>query len=69
MADLDREYPGYGFAKHKGYPVKQHYKALDDLGATPVHRRSFGPVRRALGLDPEQQELFAASKTDGTGVA
>ncbi len=58
MADLDRVYPGYGFAKHKGYPVEQHYRALGELGATPVHRRSFRPVREALGLVPEQRELF-----------
>jgi ribonuclease HII len=58
MRRLDREFPGYGFAKHKGYPVKEHYDALDRLGVTPVHRRSFGPVKKALGLLPEQQELF-----------
>lgn len=45
---LDREYPGYGFAQHKGYPTKSHLKALQDLGITPVHRRSFGPVARLL---------------------
>jgi ribonuclease HII len=60
MAELDAQYPGYGFARHKGYPVREHYDALDRLGACPVHRRSFGPVRKALGLDPEQQELFAS---------
>jgi ribonuclease HII len=59
MADLDREHPGYGFAKHKGYPVAEHYAALERLGACPVHRRSFGPVRKALGLEPVQTELFA----------
>jgi ribonuclease HII len=58
MVELDARYPGYGFARHKGYPVREHYDALDRLGATPIHRRSFGPVRRALGLDPEQVELF-----------
>lgn len=52
MAELDREYPGYGFAKHKGYPVKEHVAALRSLGACAVHRRSFGPVREALGLPP-----------------
>jgi ribonuclease HII len=52
MSKLDREYPGYGFAKHKGYPVREHLEALKKLGASPIHRRSFGPVREALGLPP-----------------
>jgi ribonuclease HII len=52
MSELDMQYPGYGFAKHKGYPVKEHVAALQKLGASPVHRRSFGPVRQALGLPP-----------------
>lgn len=52
MNDLDRRYPGYGFARHKGYPVREHQAALHRLGACPVHRRSFGPVRVALGLPP-----------------
>lgn len=41
---LEREYPGYGFAKHKGYPTPDHLKALSKLGPCPEHRRSFGPV-------------------------
>lgn len=41
---LEREYPGYGFAKHKGYPTKAHMAALAKLGPCPEHRRSFGPV-------------------------
>jgi len=57
MAELDRVYPGYGFASHKGYPTPDHCRALDQLGPTPVHRRSFAPVRRALGLDTP---LFSA---------
>lgn len=52
MTELDHAYPGYGFAKHKGYPVREHVSALRALGATPHHRRSFGPVREALGLPP-----------------
>ena len=48
---LDREYPGYGFAKHKGYPTPEHMKALAKLGPCPEHRRSFGPVSQMeLGL-------------------
>jgi ribonuclease HII len=50
MADLDRAYPGYGFAQHKGYPVKSHVLALRQLGPCPAHRRSFEPVRAALEL-------------------
>jgi len=52
MRELDAEYPGYGFSKHKGYPVREHVTALARLGASPVHRRSFAPVRTVLGLPP-----------------
>ena len=48
MQALDRQYPGYGIAGHKGYPTAVHLEALQRLGPTPVHRRSFGPVRRLL---------------------
>lgn len=48
MVALDAQYPGYGLAGHKGYPTKAHMEALRDLGVTPIHRRSFAPVRRAL---------------------
>lgn len=41
MIDLDKKYPQYGFAKHKGYATEMHIKALRDFGITPVHRRSF----------------------------
>jgi ribonuclease HII len=56
MRDLDARYPGYGFAKHKGYPVKEHVAALTRLGACDVHRRSFAPVRVVLGLPPLHEE-------------
>ena len=46
MVELDKKYPGYGLAKHKGYPTKVHMAALKELGATPIHRRSFGPVKK-----------------------
>jgi len=52
MRKLDAEYPGYGFSKHKGYPVREHVAALARLGACPIHRRSFTPVRTVLGLPP-----------------
>ncbi len=48
MMELDRRYPGYGFAGHKGYPTRQHLEALQRLGVSAVHRRSFGPVKRCL---------------------
>jgi ribonuclease HII len=47
MCELDRYYPEYGFARHKGYPTAQHRAALVRLGPTPEHRRSFAPVRAA----------------------
>ena len=43
---LEKLYPGYGIAKHKGYPTPEHYAALAKLGPCPEHRRSFGPVRQ-----------------------
>jgi ribonuclease HII len=49
MAELDLLHPGYGFATHKGYPVPSHLEALKQLGASPIHRRSFAPVRRLGG--------------------
>lgn len=58
MMEFDRVYAGYGFASHKGYPTPEHCRALKELGALPIHRRSFGRVRQALGLDPIQTELF-----------
>jgi len=48
MVEMDALYPGYGFAKHKGYPTKQHQQALLELGVTEIHRRSFSPVQLAL---------------------
>lgn len=48
LQDLDLEYPGYGFAGHKGYSTPEHIKALESLGPTRVHRCSFEPVRRLL---------------------
>jgi ribonuclease HII len=45
MADYDRLYPAYGFARHKGYPTAQHLAALAAFGPCPIHRRSFAPLR------------------------
>lgn len=48
MEQLDRRFPAYGFAIHKGYPTPMHLAALREYGVSPVHRRSFGPVRSLL---------------------
>jgi ribonuclease HII len=49
MTGMDREYPGYGFARHKGYGTKKHLKNLSELGPCPIHRHSFAPIRKLLG--------------------
>lgn len=46
MVALDEQYPGYGLARHKGYPTKAHIESLRRLGITNIHRRTFGPVRK-----------------------
>ena len=72
MAELDTQFPGYGLAAHKGYPTPQHVQALKEKGVLPIHRRSFAPVREALGLAPAsmpsavQTELFAAMPSVAT---
>ena len=48
MIAMDKIFPGYGLAKHKGYPTKAHIEALGNLGITSIHRRSFGPVKKLL---------------------
>jgi ribonuclease HII len=52
MRELDRLYPGYGFAEHKGYGTARHLAAIKALGACPIHRQSFAPMR------PRERELF-----------
>ena len=53
MIRLDKQYPGYGFAQHKGYGTKNHLAALKKLGASPIHRRSFAPVRNLVRIFDE----------------
>ena len=48
LRDLDTQYPGYGFSRHKGYPTAEHLRALECLGPSVVHRVSFAPVRRLI---------------------
>ncbi|MGD0800239.1 MAG: ribonuclease HII [Terracidiphilus sp.] len=53
LVELDCEYPGYGLARHKGYPCPAHLAALKRLGPTPLHRRSYHPVAQAALQFPE----------------
>lgn len=63
MAELDREFPGYGFAKHAGYGTAQHIAAIERLGVTPHHRRSFEPVRSMVAAKAgDAQENSEVSK-------
>ncbi|GGP24491.1 ribonuclease HII [Silvimonas amylolytica] len=52
VSEYELQWPGYGFAKHKGYPTVAHLAALKALGPCPVHRMSFGPVRQAVAQMP-----------------
>lgn len=76
MIELDTQYSGYGLATHKGYPTPEHCRLLKQLGALPIHRRSFARVREVLGLDPVQTELFdsepeiiAGATASGSGAS
>lgn len=51
MVALDERYPGYGLAKHKGYPTRLHLDALEKLGVNPLYRRSFAPVAKLISRD------------------
>jgi len=51
MEELDKLHPQFGFAKHKGYPTKAHFEAIEQHGVIEQHRKSFKPVKRALGLE------------------
>lgn len=51
MRELDAVHPGYGFARHKGYPTPEHFAALEYLGPCAIHRRGFAPVKRLIAPD------------------
>ncbi|CAE6896649.1 Endonuclease that specifically degrades the RNA of RNA- DNA hybrids [Vibrio sp. B1REV9] len=51
MEELDKQYPQFGFAKHKGYPTKAHFEAIEQHGVISEHRKSFKPVKKALGIE------------------
>ena len=73
MADYAREYPGYGWDHNRGYPTPDHRRAINDLGLTPLHRRSFGLVRAIVDREaqPELQfvEIAEASPSSHTTTA
>ncbi|MGD0779831.1 MAG: ribonuclease HII [Dehalococcoidales bacterium] len=52
VTEMDKEYPGYGFAEHKGYGTEEHLKCLREKGPCPLHRRSFSPVGELVGYQP-----------------
>ncbi|EDP59105.1 ribonuclease HII [Vibrio sp. AND4] len=51
MEELDKHYPQFGFAQHKGYPTKAHFEAIERHGVISQHRKSFKPVKKALGIE------------------
>lgn len=50
MMEMEVIYPGYGFARHKGYPTRAHITALEKLGICEIHRRSYAPIQRIIGI-------------------
>ncbi len=51
ITELAKDYPGYGLESHKGYPTKAHKEALETLGVTKLHRKSYAPVKKLLGIE------------------
>ncbi len=68
MIALGQEFPGYGFERHKGYGTPEHAAALQRLGVTIHHRRSFRPVQLALGLVPEARDKGEMPQVRATGL-
>lgn len=69
MLELDARFPGYGFARHKGYPSPEHLEALRRLGPCEVHRRKFGPVAEAAGCQPALPFGAATTGVEGERIA
>ena len=61
MAELANDHPGYGWETNRGYPTPEHRRALNELGLTPHHRRSFGLVREILNRDAQPELALAES--------
>ncbi len=64
MTELDKQYPQYGFAEHKGYSTAKHLQTLKEFGASPLHRQSFAPVREVL---PNRQQSFETMLGSSSG--
>lgn len=63
MTELDKEYPEYGLAKHKGYGTKYHLEALKEHGPCPIHRQSFAPVRESnKGIKKQTNKVYIIKK-------
>jgi ribonuclease HII len=58
MVDYAREYPGYGWEHNRGYPTPDHRRAINDIGLTPLHRRSFGLVRAIAEREAQPELVF-----------
>ena len=68
MCELDKRFPGYGLAQHKGYPTAAHCAALARLGATPVHRKTFAPVTKVLPAhEREEVNRMRAAMLEAAG--
>ena len=72
MAELARDYPGYGWETNRGYGTPEHYRGLETLGVTPLHRRSFAPVREIIARHEQPhlplQESMPASPLSHTAT-
>jgi ribonuclease HII len=70
MADYARDYPGYGWERNRGYPTPEHIRALDALGLTPIHRRTFSKVRDKLEAEvPLPLEMPGPSLSSHTAIS
>ncbi len=66
MAELARDYPGYGWETNRGYGTPEHYRGLNALGPTPLHRRSFAPVREIEARRAQPELVFAEIRYSGS---
>ena len=67
LCTLDKEFPQYGFAKHKGYPTPEHLSMLSIHGITPIHRRSYAPVKKLIAINGSALEVLKLNKLSPFG--